>query len=245
MTTDALLGKRIVITRPANQSVTLIDLLKRHGAIPLHVPLIEICPPSDNGVSLRREVANLDTFDWVVVTSINGASAFTDELHKQEREKLPQIAAIGRATNKALGSIADFVPSTARGDVLAAEFPGGSGRMLLVRPENTDGVIAASLKSRGWKVIEVAAYQTRMVRPDPDAIADALNADALVLASGSAARSWVQSAGTHSPPIVVAIGQSTAAVSKSLGISITQVTAEPTPACVVETLANLFARHHP
>ncbi len=245
MNFDALHSKRIVITRPENQSVTLIDLLKRHGAVPLHVPLIEICPPSDNGDSLRREVANLDTFDWVVVTSANGASAISGDLNRKNEKNRPQIAAIGKATNKALGSIADFVPSIARGDVLASEFPIGSGRVLLVQAEHTDGVLATSLRLRGWNVIEVAAYQTRMVRPDPNAIADAIDADALVLASGSAARSWVQSAGTHSPPIVVAIGQSTAAVSKSVGISITQVTAEPTPVCVVETLANIFSLRHP
>ena len=245
MTSDALHGKRIVVTRPVNQSVTLIDLLKRHGAVPLHVPLIEICAPSDNGISLRREVANLDTFDWVVVTSANGASAISGELNKLNTTNRPHIAAIGKATNNALGSIADFVPSAARGDVLAAEFPSERGRVLLVQAESTDGVLAASLKARGLDVIEVSAYQTRMVRPDPDAIAEAIDADALVLASGSAARSWVQNAGTHAPPIVVAIGQSTAAVSKSIGISIMQVTAEPTPACVVETLADIFARHHP
>ena len=245
MTLDALHGKRIVVTRSVNQSVTLLDLLKRHGAVPLHVPLIEICPPSDNGISLRREVAILESFDWVVVTSANGASAIGGELNKMNRKNRPQIAAIGKATNNALGSIADFVPSIARGDVLAAEFPSGSGQVLLVQAEFTDGVLATSLKSRGWNVIEVSAYQTRMVRPDPDAIARAINADALVLASGSAARSWVQNAGTHAPPIVVAIGQFTAAVSKSVGISITQVTAEPTPMCVVETLADIFARHHP
>lgn len=245
MILDALKGKRIVVTRPARQSIALIDLLWRHGAVPLHVPLIEICPPSDDGDSLRRAIAELDTFDWVVVTSANGAAAITDELHKLRKQRRPQIAAIGKATNNALGSIADLVPSSARGDVLAAEFPIGSGRVLLVQAENTDGVIGSSLISRGWNVIEVAAYQTRLVSPDPLVLARAIAADALVLASGSAARSWSQSAGIHTPPIVVAIGQSTAAVSELVGIRITKVAAEPTPSCVLETLADIFSRRHP
>ncbi|MHB1130201.1 MAG: uroporphyrinogen-III synthase [Ilumatobacteraceae bacterium] len=243
MIDNALVGKRIVITRPANQSLTLIELLRQRGAQPLQMPLIEICAPSDGGVALRHALTELDTFDWVVVTSANGAAAVADELHNCVRR--PRIAAIGEATNKALGTIADLVPSSARGDVLAAEFPIGSGRVLLAQAEVTDGVVGATLELRGWNVTEVAAYQTRSVRPEPEVLSRALAADALVLASGSAVRSWVQSAGTRTPPIVVAIGQSTAAVSDSVGIRVTAVAAEPTPTCVLDTLADIFLRRHP
>ena len=240
MIVDALKDKRIVVTRPANQSNTLIELLLQHQARPLQMPLIEICAPSDGGESLRREFAELDTFDWVVVTSANGAAAIAGEL--QNRDRRPRVAAIGATTNRALGSIADFVPSSARGETLAAEFPIGRGRVLLVQAEVVDGIVGSSLVSRGWNVTEVAAYQTRWLRPDPKILAQAIKSDALVLASGSAARSWVQSAGVRTPPQVVAIGQSTAAVSKSVGIHITEVAAEPTPSCVIDTLTDIFSR---
>lgn len=240
MIVDVLKGKRIVVTRPANQSNSLIELLLNHGALPLQMPLIEICAPSDGGDSLRNALTELETFDWVVVTSANGAAAIVGEL--QNRDHRPQIAAIGAATNLALGSIADFVPSSARGDVLAAEFPIGRGRVLLVQAEVVDGAAGSSLASRGWNVTEVAAYRTRSIHPDPKILARAIESDALVLASGSAARSWVQSAGTQTPPLVVAIGQSTAAVSKSVGIHITEVAAEPTPSCVLDTLTDIFSR---
>lgn len=243
MINNALVGKRIVVTRPAKQSSALIELLQQRGAQPLQMPLIEICAPSDGGVALRRALTELDTFDWVVVTSANGAAAIADELCNRVRR--PRIAAIGEATNKALGAIADLIPSSARGDVLAAEFPIGSGRVLLAQAEVTDGVVGATLESRGWNVTEVAAYQTCSVRPEPEVLARALAADALVLASGSAVRSWVQSAGTRTPPIVVAIGRSTAAVSDSVGIRVTAVAAEPTPTCVLDALADIFSRRHP
>jgi uroporphyrinogen-III synthase len=243
MTVDALKGKRIVVTRPANQSNTLIELLLQHRALPLQMPLIEICAPSDGGDSLRHAFTELDTFDWVVVTSANGAAAIADKLRNRDRR--PHIAAIGDATNQALGSIADFVPSSARGEVLAAEFPVGRGRVLLVQAEVTDGTVGSSLASRGWNVTGVAAYQTRAVRPDPKILSRAVAADALVLASGSAARSWVQSAGTRTPPLVVAIGHSTAAVSEMVGIRITEVAAEPTPRCVLDTLTDIFSRRSP
>ncbi len=240
MIVDALEGKRIVVTRPANQSNSVIELLLDHGALPLQMPLIEICAPSDGGESLRRELVELDTFDWVVVTSANGAAAIVGDL--QNRDRRPYIAAIGDATNLALGSIADFVPSSARGDVLAAEFPIGGGRVLLIQAEVVDGSIGSSLALRGWSVTAVAAYQTRWLHPDPEILAQAINSDALVLASGSAARSWVQSAGTRTPPIVVAIGQSTAAVSELVGIRVTEIAAEPTPSCVLDTLTDIFLR---
>lgn len=243
MIDNALVDKCIVVTRPAHQSNTLVELLQQRGATPLQMPLIEICEPSDGGVALRHALTELDSFDWVVVTSANGATAIAGEL--QNRTRRPQIAAIGEATNRALGAIADLIPSSAQGDVLAAEFPSGNGRVLLVQAEVTDGVVGSTLKMRGWKVIEVAAYQTRLVRPNPDVLSAALAADALVLASGSAVRSWVQSAGTETPPIVVAIGRSTATVADSVGIRITAVAAEPSPACVVDTLTNIFLRGHP
>lgn len=243
MSDDALVGKRIVITRPAHQSGSLVELLRARGALPLQMPLIEICTPSDGAVALRQALGELEMFDWVVVTSVNGAAMVVDELH--DRARRPLVAAIGAATNKALGSIADLVPSSARGDVLAAEFPNGQGRVLLVQAEVTDGVVGSALEMRGWNVTEVAAYQTRSLCPEPEILSRALEADALILASGSAARSWVQNVGTRTPPIVVAIGRSTAEVSESVGIRITAVTAEPTPDCVLDTLADIFSRHHP
>ena len=243
MTNNALVGKCIVVTRPEHQSSPLIELLRQRGALPLQMPLIEICTPSDGGVALRHALTELDTFDWIVVTSANGAAVVADELHNLVRR--PRVAAIGEATNAALGSIADLVPSAARGDVLAAEFPLGSGRVLLVQAEVTSGVVGSTLELRGWNVTAVAAYQTRWVSPDADVLSRALAADALVLASGSAARSWVHSAGTRTPPIVVAIGQSTATVSDLVGIRVTAVAAEPTLACVLDTLANIFSRRHP
>jgi uroporphyrinogen-III synthase len=243
MIDNALVGKRIVVTRPARQSIPLIQLLLQRGAQPLQMPLVEICAPSDGGVALRHALAELDTFDWVVVTSANGAAAVVDELYNRARR--PQVAAIGEATNAALGSIADLVPSSARGDVLAAEFPMGSGRVLLAQAEVTDGVVGSTLELRGWNVTAVAAYQTRAVSPEPDVLSRALAADALVLASGSAARSWVHCAGTQTPPVVVAIGRSTATIADLVGIRITAVAAEPTPGCVLDTLANIFSRRHP
>lgn len=243
MIINALKGKRIVITRPAHQSNTLIELLLACDAKPIQMPLIEICAPSDGGVALREALSELDSFEWIVVTSANGAAAIAGDIH--DRKRRPLIAAIGEATNRALGSIANFIPSSARGEVLTAEFPIGSGRVLLVQAEVVDGVVGSSLRSRGWNVTEVAAYQTRMLSPDPKVLKRAVKADALVLASGSAARSWVQSAGTQTPRFVVAVGPSTAKVSKLVGISVTEVATEPTPSCVVATLVDVFLRLYP
>ncbi len=243
MIIDALTGKRIVVTRPAHQSNTLVELLLAKRAEPIQMPLIEIYTPSDGGDAMRLAISELETFEWIVVTSVNGAAAIASEIHGSGR--LPRIAAIGEATNRALGSIADFIPLSARGEVLAAEFPNGHGRVLLVQAEVVDGVVGSSLRSRGWSVTEVAAYQTRMLRPDPKILTRAMKAHALVLASGSAARSWVQSAGIRTPRFVVAVGQSTAKVSQSVGISVTEVATEPTPRCVVDTLSEVFSRLYP
>ena len=73
-----LLGSRVVVTRSRAQAPELSDRLRRTGAEVLVVPTIEITEPADGGAALRAAVADVRSFDWVVLTSPNGARRFVD-----------------------------------------------------------------------------------------------------------------------------------------------------------------------
>ena len=93
------------------------------GARVLEFPTIDIQPPQDFD-PLDKAIRELDSFDWLVFTSVNGVDAFLDRLghHALDVRAVPRaakIAAIGPAT-------ADRIRATvATGGRGAGRVPGG------------------------------------------------------------------------------------------------------------------------
>lgn len=110
-----LAGKRILITRPQLQANIFAAKLEKLNAHPVILPSIEIKPAPDLG-PLRRAIGNLDQYDGVIFTSINGAKFFVDEVIVQQQENLMDtriILAVGTSTKKYLnerGISVDVVP---------------------------------------------------------------------------------------------------------------------------------------
>ena len=75
---------RVVVTRPRGQEAELVTRLEQLGHDVVHCPLLEIEPLGD-------EPIDVEGYDWVVVTSPNGAR----ELLRRIRGPLPRVAAIG------------------------------------------------------------------------------------------------------------------------------------------------------
>jgi len=75
-----LFGKKVIVTRPRHQSSVLADRLRDEGANALIVPTIEIVDPLDGGAALNAAVAQASSYDWIVLTSANGAARFCERL---------------------------------------------------------------------------------------------------------------------------------------------------------------------
>jgi uroporphyrinogen-III synthase/uroporphyrinogen III methyltransferase/synthase len=86
-------------------------------------------------------------------------------------------------------------------------------------------------------VTACVAYRTVLLRPDPSTVADA---DALVLASGSSAQAWADAFGDRTPPVVVAIGPTTAAMAEKLGLELSAVATESSLAGLLAELERCF-----
>ena len=122
---------------------------------------------------------------------------------------LPPVAAVGPGTAEALrghGIEPAFVPADSSQDGLLREFPRPAGRVLFAAAE---GARRRPIKALGADFVPL--YRTRLLAPDPPA------GDAVVLASGSAARAYA-AIGGRAP--AVSIGPQTSRVARSVGLEV-------------------------
>lgn len=246
---------RVLVTRAAGQALDLIASLRSAGLEPVHVPAIAIEVEPAHG-HLDRAVGSLQTDDWVVVTSANGARAILTAVERILTEPGSlRWAAIGPATSKVLegaGVEITFRPSRRHARAMAAELPLRAGeRVLLVRGDLADGDVAGHLRLRGATVEDVVAYQT-VEGPETSraalrrAVADG-PFDAVVLTSGSTVRGIVAlapAAGLDVSSIpAVCIGPETARAAGDAGFRVVAVAPHQDAATLARTTADvLFTR---
>jgi uroporphyrinogen-III synthase len=236
-----LAGCTVVVTRATDQADGLAAELVARGAVPVVVPLIEIVALPDG----QRQLAELAprSFDWLVVTSPNGARAYAAS-HGSAAPA--QVAAVGATTAAALataGIAVTFVPSRQLAAGLLAEFPAptpSASQVLLVQAAGAQPELAAGLVAKGWHVTVVAPYRSAPARPTARQQLQALAAHAVLFASGSAARAWVDVFGPTTPPLVVAIGPQTAAAATAAGLKIDVVAADHSVVGMIAALERLL-----
>lgn len=157
-----LQGKRIIVTRSKRQAGALVEALREQGATVLECPAIEIRDPEDLA-PLERAAAEVEKYDLVIFTSVNGVERFFARRPGSIRGK---TCAIGPATAAALkqrGLEADFVPRRyiAEGLLEAlSKLPLQGCRVLIPRAAVARDLIPQELERRGAKVEVVEAYQT-------------------------------------------------------------------------------------
>jgi uroporphyrinogen-III synthase len=241
----SLAGRRVVVTR--DRLGELGRLLAERGADVIHVPLIETTDPDDGGAALNAALGNLSDHDWLIVTSAAGAERVGDAAKQHPGVAL---AAVGTTTASVLADRAgrpiDVVPerqiAVELADALNVRLQGAHVSILLAQADRAPGTLADLLRAAGHDVTVVTAYSTQLRVPDPMLLNDI---DALVLASGSAATSWVAALGTESPPIVVVIGPTTAQVARELGLKVSAVAAEYSVVGLVAAVERQFIPHPP
>lgn len=170
-----LFGKSVVITRPEEQSETFMHGLLERGAEPFLFPVIETVPPEDWG-SLDTAIQQLDSYDGLIFTSVNGVKFFMRRLKEKGKDvrelKGLRLYAIGPKTEKAvnaLGINVDVVPE----DYVAESLLASMGkenikgkRFLLPRAAVARETLPDQLRAQGATLDVAPAYQT--VRPQTD-----------------------------------------------------------------------------
>jgi len=191
---------RVAVTRAVAQADELAQRLDAIGCEPVVWPLIAVEP-------LDAAPIDPSPYDWVVVTSPNGAAELARRLTAPPR----RLAAIGPGTAAALrahGYEPDLVSRESTQEGLLAEMPEPAGRVLVAAAEGARRVIADAL---GADFLPL--YRTVELAPD-----EAPDVDVVLLASPSAARSLARTAARAVP--VVVIGPQTAGAAHELGLDV-------------------------
>ncbi|MFQ3651584.1 MAG: uroporphyrinogen-III C-methyltransferase [Gemmataceae bacterium] len=138
-----LFGQRLLLTRPRQLVDEMVQAVLERGGEPLVLPVVEVAEPLD-WQAVDRAIAQIESYDWLVFTSVNGVSFFFNRLRAMGRD----VRALGRARFAAIG------PATA--DALRARYLEPD----LVPPSfNSEGLVAA-LRER------VAGQRVLLARAD-------------------------------------------------------------------------------
>ena len=162
-----LFGRKIVVTRAADQAVELSDRLHALGADAIELPVIALEPAADP-VPLDRAIGQLSHYDWLIFTSVNGVRFFLDVLDQSPhdlRSLKARICAIGPATRAALEALhlkVDLMPAEYVAESLVKAFASedlAGKRILLPRAAVARDVIPVELTKLGAQVDVVEAYR--------------------------------------------------------------------------------------
>ncbi len=185
-----LLGKRIVVTRARQQASDLLQRLADLGAECLEYPTIQVVPPNDFQ-QLDGAIEKLDTYDWIVFTSVNGVGFFFQRLFALDRDVRAlhrlHTAAIGPATADSLRSFglkSDIIPDAYRAEAVVQAFSKmdvSGKKILLPRAAQARPVLPTELRKMGAEVDEVVAYHTEKVAHNVEQLIAQLEAQTIDL----------------------------------------------------------------
>ncbi len=251
-----LFGKNIIITRAREQASEFSKKLEELGANTIEFPTIEVVPP-DDWTQLDRAVSQLDEYDWMVFTSVNGVRFFLDRLKELGLDlraiSHTKIAAIGPKTAhmwRRLYVEPDLVPQEYRAEAIVEAFKGlgiTSAKVLIPRAQQAREVLPKELLAMGFDVDVVPAYKT--VRPSQDVsmVSQMLSSGQIhmvTFTSSSTVRNFVDMFGQEkenlmnwmSTVAVACIGPITAQTAQDLGLSVDIVPEQYTIEALVEAI---------
>ncbi|HEY3934025.1 MAG TPA: uroporphyrinogen-III synthase [Gemmatimonadales bacterium] len=248
MTRNHLRGRRILVTRAADDAASWVSRLAAAGALPIALPCLAVEPISDSDTRRRLIEALRDT-EWLLLTSPRGARAAGQLLDGAELSTAVSIGVVGPATARTARRVFSRV------DLVAAEKTSAGLARELVRSRHAAVgsvaprvVIAAStlardagaaiLRTAGWDVTAIAVYRTvpvPAVALRRDLVADGV--EVIVLASPSAVTGLLHQANVPASIRIITIGPTTSRAAIAAGLTVAGEAAEPTFEGIVEAIA--------
>ncbi len=253
-----LFSKTVVVTRAREQASSLVERLQDLGAECLEIPTIEVAPPQDWS-ALDKSIDNLDTYDWLVFSSVNGVRFFFERLYTKGKDvralRDVKLCAVGTTTAKKIeefGLRADMMPETYKAESIVKEFKKEDikgKKVLLPRPKEARPVLPVELGKMGALVDEVIAYRTEPVCHNLEEFKELLKKkeiDLVTFTSSSTAKNFKklfteeEARELLSDVTVASIGPITADTAKKLGFKVAVIPGEYT----IEGLCNAIERYY-
>ncbi len=252
----ALIGWRVLIPRTQDNSGSLMNVLRGHGAVPLEVPTISVEPPR-TPQQIDRAVHGLVSgrYEWIGFTSVNAVRAIREKLEEYGLDARSfaglKVAAVGAPTVAALidfGVRPDLVPADdSNTAALLEEWPPYDSlmdpinRVFLPRADIATDTLVAGLTELGWEVEDITAFRTVRAAPPAAEIREAIKTggfDAVLFTSSSTVRNLVGIAGKpHHTTVVACIGPQTAKTAEEHGLRVDVLAEVSTPSALVDALA--------
>ncbi|WP_051687238.1 uroporphyrinogen-III synthase [Microbulbifer sp. HZ11] len=176
--THELAGKRILITRPAQQSASWQQLLEAQGARVDSIPLLQIAPVQDPAAKqgIKNLIMDFDQFDHAIFVSQNAVQQAFDWLddYWPQLPQGPRYYAVGAATARAIRR-RGAVPEACAGDTMDSEAllslaslqnPQGE-RVIIFRGQGGRPLMGDTLAQRGARLDYCELYQ-RLLPPQAE-----------------------------------------------------------------------------
>ena len=250
-----LFGKRVLVTRTAQQAGALSTLLSREGAHPLEAPTIEV-QPLDSHRELDRALGSLAEYGWVVFGSANAVEAVFGRLTSMGRDARSfygvRVAAMGSATAVSLASrgiVADLVASGSGAESMVDALKGAGvagGRILLPGAESRRDTLAEGLGAAGAAVDQIAAYRTVTPEGSRARLAEVLldGIDVATFTSSSTVRNMAALVDGDLAALegvkIACIGPVTAEAAGEVGLKVDVLARESTVAGLVDALKSYY-----
>ncbi len=259
-----LYGRRILVTRAAEQAAGVIQQLLESGAIPVECPTIRLVPP-EHWDEVDAAIYALSDFDWLILTSINGVRFFFNRISELGFEIAAlngcRVCAVGSKTAEELnrfGVIPDIVPEQYTGEGIVAAFENidlKESKVLFPKADGARDLIPEKLSGMGAILNDPVLYRNIMPDSLPDEAHKALEnhqLDAAIFSSPSTVRNLAvlaggaeRLAGLLAGLVVASIGPVTTKACQELGISVTVEPEKATLEDLVEALERVFERSNP
>ena len=209
---QSLAGRRIVVTRPAEQADALCEEIARRAGTPIRFPVMAI-EPLDDPAALRELAARLDGFDYAFFVSPN-AVRHALKLLLAERGWPARVAVstVGKGSERALaehGFDKVIAPQTGFDSESVLALPAFApeairGRRVVVfRGDGGRELFGDTLRERGAEVEYVTCYRRSLPQAAPRVLLDLAaraELDALSLTSSEGVRNLVALLGGDVPP---------------------------------------------
>src|SRR6185369_11571511 len=123
-----LSGRRIIVTRAADQAGEFSTMLSDQGATVLECPTIKLVEP-DSWLELDTAICDLARYDWIIFTSANAVRYFFIRLNFLGLDSRAlgrsKVCAVGPKTADSIGSYGirpDLIPADYKAEGVVAEF---------------------------------------------------------------------------------------------------------------------------
>ncbi|MHB1418417.1 MAG: uroporphyrinogen-III C-methyltransferase [Bacillota bacterium] len=200
----SLFGKRVVVTRAKDQSESMMETIETLGGESWQFAAIEVEEPEDYDL-IDRSIANLETYNWIIFTSVNGVKFFFRRMRYHNRDiralHKAKLGAIGPRTREELeryGLVVDFVPEKYVAESVVEGLRGENmkgARVLLPRSDIARELLPQAIREQGADVDEVHVYRTVRGKGDVAALLEVLRDGAIhavTFTSSSTARNFVE-----------------------------------------------------